>query len=381
MKKVTSIHGNEIVYVSGPFNMDKGDTLSVYADLGLVGEPFGAVFKNNNYQVCKGTIITLEDGSIAFMPFISADCARHEIFEKYMKVHNLDSSHPMIQASALATPAYIARGFMLTSDKTNGTTIKKKSPFFVSNFTPVNDVTYLGKEILKLYPNLTKMAPITKRMFQFCSKSGDRDNTSIHKREIIPDAHYFGKYEINLEDLEFLSAEDKTSDPQIPLLNNTEYLNIYLESLKRNFNLDTLPELKYYTLKSNCKGDGDCEKGILFTEAMKKQMVKYCLNLLFLPHRPFRTFGGQIVFYAMDMTLCYEDGTEERFQITDSSDIDKYIDNIEFYTFRNEVDYSLYEAKAKHLEMLAKAAEEKKKDDTKKGKRGKKSNDNEDNDE
>ena len=377
MNKIKKIYGNLVYLVTGPFNMDKGDTLSTYATLGLVGEPSGAVFNNNNYQCCKGNVITLEDGSLAFLPFISNDCLRHEVYEKYMKVHNLDSLPPTIQATALASKPYLTRGFMLTSDKTGGNTIKKKGPFYISSLKPVNDATYLGREIQKLYPNLIKMAPITKRMFEFCSKSGDRDNTSIHKREILPEAHYYGNYEMDIENLEFLSAEDKTNDPQIPFLDNQTYLNIYLDNLRRNFNLNANPELKYYILKSSCKGDGDCEKGILLNNDMKKQLVSFGLKLLFLSHRPFRNFGGRMLFNKMDMTICYDDGTEKFVEINSESDVDKLVEDMEFCEFHNEVDYSVYETKVKYLEMLAKEEEKK----GKKGKNNKKSNNNEDNNE
>ena len=355
MNKIKKIYGNLVYLVTGPFNMDKGVTLSTYAKLGLVGEPSGAVFNNNNYQCCKGNIIPLEDGSLAFLPFISNDCLRHEVYEKYMKVHNLDSLPPTIQATALASKPYLTRGFMLTSDKTGGKTIKKKGPFYISSLKPVNDATYLGREIQKLYPNLIKMAPITKRMFEFCSKSGDRDNTSIHKREILPEAHYYGNYEMDIENLEFLSAEDKTNDPQIPFLDNRTYLNIYLDNLRRNFNLNVNPELKYYSLKSSCKGDGDCEKGILLNNDMKKQLVSFGLKLLFLSHRPFRNFGGLMLFNKMDMTICYDDGTDKFVEINSESDVDKLVEDMEFCEFHNEVDYSAYEAKVKYLDEMSKA--------------------------
>lgn len=187
MKKVKNIlfkielEGNGIVnYDSG----EQGFTVSK-TDLG------GNTRHNNVSYAKKNFYESEEDGKLNYKIKIASDCLRKEIFARDMVAQTPNISHSeSIILSYIASPVSLLRGYLFPSEKT----IKRKGAISMTDAEQTSN----GKSFL-----------------EFFSKSGEKvsesdsgkSDTSIFKKETIGNITYSSVGNIDLSELQFVSAD------------------------------------------------------------------------------------------------------------------------------------------------------------------------------
>jgi len=256
MKKVKHVNFKVELVGNGIVNYDSGDQKFLWNRESKEGNKNKFTSADNNNMYAKKHYFRREDGVLDYKIKISSDALRNSIFKGDAIATNPSiSHHKTLLNSFIGSTMGIVRGYMFAG-KTE--TIKRKSPLTISSAIQSNN---------------------TESYMEFHSRSGEKKNdddsdksdTTIFNKETIGDITYKAEGFINIQNLEFLSADpifDRYS------FNSDDYsiLKTFLTHNLPNFN----NELGYYSLKTS--NIDVAEYGLKLTSEQTVYLIKETLK-------------------------------------------------------------------------------------------------------
>jgi hypothetical protein len=217
---------------NGIVNYDSGDQKYLWNRESKEGNKNKFTSADNNNMYSKKHYFRREDGVLDYKIKISSDALRKAIFKGDAIATNPSiSHHKSLLNSFIGSTMGLVRGYMFPG-KTE--TLKRKSPLTITSAIQ----TCNGESYMEFHSRSGE-----KKVGDDSSKS----DTTIFNKETIGDIKYKAEGFINLQSLEFLSADpifDRYS------FNSDDY------SILKTFLMHTLPnfdtELGYYSLKTSC---------------------------------------------------------------------------------------------------------------------------------
>lgn len=214
--------------------------------------------EKNNVNYAKKNFTIDADGSLNFKLKISDNCLRNAIFEKDAVAHHSGISHfDKLLYNYLGSPGTVLRGYFLTKGK-GQSSINRKAPLFITYAEQTNNAV---------------------SHIEVHTKSGEKDmriekkDNSIFSVETVGEIEYAGHGSINLQELQFLSA-----DQQFGRLGfDPDKFGLFATAMKRYFpNFQS--ELKYFLLKTSVIELP--EQGALFSNDEVIELVRNFFNRL-----------------------------------------------------------------------------------------------------
>lgn len=249
---------------NGISNFDSGEQKFLWNRESKAGFKNKFTSADNNNMYAKKVYFRNEDGSLDYKVKISSDALRNAIFSGDAIATNPSiSHHSALLNSFIGSPLGLIRGYMFATKRN---TLKRSSPLTITSAVQTNNA---------------------ESYMEFHSRSGEKrvgddsgtNDTTIFNKETIGDVTYEARGFINIQRLEFLSADpifDRCS------FNPDEFsmLSTFLSNNLPNFN----SELGYYNLKTSAIDVS--EYGLkLSSENIKyliKETLKRILNLQIL---------------------------------------------------------------------------------------------------
>lgn len=302
-QNVKSIEANVTFYGNGLVNGDSNEQAKYLRAKDLLEN------KNENLILSKKVFYN-ENGVTKFKHKVSTDTLRNAMFKKFMPCQNSALMMvPIALYNAIATPAYIARGYMFADKKASA---KKRSIFTITS--PIADM------------------PLEDRVhLDFCSTSGDRgkkdvetgeSSTSIHSVESVGEYKYKSDLFIDLMEAQFISLDDLYDrNAAFFDIHGAECREEYFNALKRNFELNEKPEIKNYCLGTSVYGDCFSEEGIKLPKEAINKIVHTTLESLIDLYVTRASRGALFKFLEMELTVNYGDGQQETLTIKSKDDI------------------------------------------------------------
>lgn len=239
---------------------------------------------NENVQYGKKEFFINEDGTWDYKIKISDGCLRNSLFRNDYVAHIPHiSKYPKLFIPYIASPGVILRGF-LSTEKGKETT-NRKSAVCLPSAIQINN---------------------TQSSLEVSTRSGSREvredkndakDTSLFKKESIGEIKYETKGALDLNQLQFISADQAYGRYNI----NPDYFKLFAEELEKHiptFN----GKLKYYNLKhSSTKYP---ELGLLFSEDdikfLMKEFVKRLLDI------EIKRSGSYAILDSLEIKLVYD---------------------------------------------------------------------------
>lgn len=221
-----TLKGNGIV------NNDSGDQKWLWNRESKGGNQNKFTSGNNNNVYAKKHYYRNSDGELDYKIKISSDALRNAIFSDDAIATNPSiQHHKNLLNQFIGSPLGLLRGYMF-ADK--GETIKRKSPFTITSATQTNN----AESYMEFH---------SRSGFKKIKKEGDTtpDNT-IFNKETIGDITYFSEGFINVQNLQFLSA-DPIFDRYNFNADDFDVLKFFLSQTLPNFD----SQLGYYALKTS----------------------------------------------------------------------------------------------------------------------------------
>lgn len=277
---------------------------------------------------------------------ISADCLRNAIFGKDVEVVNgYFEADPFILATYILSPTGLARGYMFVgrekTDREN--TIRRKSPLTVTDAIQTNDA---------------------KSEMEIGSTTGARVDNSMYFSEKVGDITYSFKGQIDIKQLQFLSADmcfDRFGiDPDIISSGEASAIiaNHYGEGSE--YYQGIFSSMSKFT--SSTYG----EYGILFSNEICEKVIKYTLkNILALNIVRSNSFAAttglkiKLVDNIIGTGQKMED-EENWIELRNEEDIDN-LDLSNLYQFYEPADEDEIENREKMIKEFTEASEDRKK--------------------
>lgn len=186
---------------------------------------------------------------------ISADCIRHEIFRG---CSDADSVLFMFDGAAvefITSPLGFMRGYMKAESKTNG---------------------FGKKTCLSVTKAIDKNAVIAEEL---CSKSGDRDMTSLHYKENVGETRYVFEACFDVEQAQFLCLDDINGRIAVAP-SYVEGENLYEKAMAKRYG--RVPyKAGVYSNKTDVLGNYYGEYGYLFDDEYVNSLIKTALKQIF----------------------------------------------------------------------------------------------------
>lgn len=346
MKKLTSIRGEITCHCTGSFNFDSDnmfwDNVNLYGYKGT---------KANNYKSAKKKHL-IDNGQHKFLPKISSNCYKKILFKDIMEVQKPELAiFPRMLYNHITTPLSIVRGYLYTNE--------------TNSCFGDNSLNKKGITISDLVANIE---PLDSVHYELCTKSGFKKNskkdsqddaksdTSLFYVEQYPSADYTAVMVMNMMDFQFLSCDDKTNRKSFGFI-NSDYKDLYFKSLKRNFKLDEVPEIKPYFLISNSCGMESCEEGIFLNDNMLNTIIKNLISsIINMPS--YGQSNNVLSFKSLKLHMYYDDGTED---VIDNVS-NEWLENqkFEIHKYFDEVSEDVLKERANALEMYDNSKKRKK---------------------
>lgn len=246
-KKIKSIRFELGINGRGIVNFDGGSKSELMKQYDSVNK---ADYDNKNVKVAK-KVYTEDDFKIK----ISAECLRKSIYGEYMDYVTPEIAYSKtVLSSAIGTQYMLTRGYAFMCNE--GYAVTRDSALTISDAIQTNDA---------------------KVVMDFCTASGQRNNTSVYGVERVGDITYLSKGAISLKKLQFISTDPRYSRMAVPH-DWTEESSIYMTALKANipnFN----PKVGYFLSKGSVNNFGRyAESGVRINNEAIIDIVKCILT-------------------------------------------------------------------------------------------------------
>lgn len=232
---------------------------------------------------------------------VSSECLRHYCFFDEIEFENSKISYlPTILYNAIASPAFLLKGYVFTVPKS----IKKKSPLTLTDAVETGE----GRTVCNL---------------EVHSKAGERSDTSLYFSDNVGKANYESNVVIDLTELQFIS-DDSTYDRRGVGVDGGPTEQLFLSALKRHLGTDY--KFDYYYMKKGLTMDEWAEKGILLTQDnvdfLVKDMIRRLFNIVILRKGSYLKYKPK----SAKLILTCGDGTIEKItlDINDLQDLANY---------------------------------------------------------
>jgi len=188
---------------------------------------------------------------------ISSECIRNAIFANETEyVNPMVKFSDVVFANYALSPVGLVRGYMFANTPdSGGETLKRKSPFTVSDAIQSND---------------------TRSSIEIGTTSGDRNDTSFFYTETIGDIEYDFTAIIDIKTLIFVVAD--------PLFDRKAIKSDWVDTglaekmLEMHYPGISNPQKGYFTASSKCLTQNISEYGIILNKEIVEYLVKYLLK-------------------------------------------------------------------------------------------------------
>lgn len=208
----------------------------------------------SNFNFAKKTFFKDEKGRLDYKIKISSDCLRNAIFSKSAVAYIGNIVHnPYVKFSFIGSHMGLSRGYLTTNGK-DAESHKRKSTFTLTDAIQTNNAV---------------------SSMETFSKSGQKSETSLFKKETIGEITYKSKGFIDLAQTQFISL-DPLFDRKSFDSDEMPYFNQFY---KMNFNKKTDANLGYFLLNNSAIEIP--EYGVKLDEDSVLENVKYVLKNIF----------------------------------------------------------------------------------------------------
>ena len=326
---------------NGIVNFDSGDQKYLWNQESKNGNKNIFTSKDNNNMYAKKHYFRKDDGSLDYKIKISSDCLRNSIFRDDAIATNPSIAHnTVLLNSFIGSTLGLVRGYMFAG---NTNALKRKSPLTITSAIQTNNA---------------------ESYFEFHSRSGqkkvgddsDTGDTTIFNKETIGDITYEANGFINVQSLEFLSA-DPIFDRYAFNSDDFNLLKTFLTNNLPNFN----SELGYYNLKTSAIDVAEYgiklnQENVIF---LIKETIKRLLNININRSGAYVKVGKLRIQLVVD---ALNENANQWIEISNIDDIDNLTFDVEdFYILSDET-----EAKKQRIEIEEKIKSELKQKELKK---------------
>lgn len=306
MRKFTNVRSIEleITYdVCGCVNYDGPEAKYALTALGLYRKnPNGKDGDNNKFAKRHFN----PENPSQFRYSVSGECQKKAIYNDTMAMESPDRAKiPHMMPIIAAHPDMISRGYVIAGQMTN---LHKSSALCLPDAEetgPWRDTIVMDFHSRSGEKNLKEER-----------KTGDGKDTTIYKSENVGRGEYKTHGFINVENLQFISA-DPIFDRQAILVDGGIDEKIFLDELKKNM-VNFTPELRYWFRKNNYLGDKAAEYGVLLNDDSVDMLIKRILKKI-LSVKIERSYAWLRLKDLSIRVIC--DGNPSQFKVT-AEDID-----------------------------------------------------------
>lgn len=212
---------------------------------------------NDNVTYLKKAYYKLEEpdengAEYGYFSKISSNCLRHEIFKGCCDVDSVIWMFPEVAVKYITSPMGFSHGYMNPVAGSNG--FAKKTCLYVKDAIDKNAV--IAEEV--------------------CTKTGDRDSTSLRYKENVGETNYRFEACFDVEQAQFLSADDFNGRIGI----DPSYIEG--ENLYEKYMVEQYGRVPYktgvYSNKCQTLGKYYGEYGLLFDDGYVNSLIKAILN-------------------------------------------------------------------------------------------------------
>lgn len=266
MKKFTDVRSIEleIAYdVCGCVNYDGPEAKYALTALGIYRRSSNGKDGDNNKFAKRH--FNPENPS-QFRYIVSGECQKKAIYGDTMGLESPDRLKiPHMLPVVAANPDMISRGYVVAGQTVN---LHKSSALCLPDaeqIGPWRDTIVMDFHSRSGEKNLKED-----------KRAGDGSDTTIYKSENVGRGEYRTHGFINVENLQFISA-DPLFDRQAIFLDGGIDEKIFLDELKKNM-VNFTPELKYWFRKNNYLSDKAAEYGVLLNDESVNMLIKRILK-------------------------------------------------------------------------------------------------------
>lgn len=315
--KIRSITGKVKFNGKGSINNDSNEQKWILQKMGFVK---GKI--NYNCTFHKKSFYENEDGGgYLFRYKVSHDCLRHGMFMEEMPYYNGGLAIlPQVLYNSIATPHMIARGYMF-ADKTLSKTIKKKSPFTITDGLSESEHDTVIMDVNSRSGERGESVEVSGKDENGDNKTEKKGATTFFFSENVGNHIYNAEFGINMDELQFIPLDDFYGRCAADV-SRLEYKELYCSALKRNFGTGEDVEIKPYYLKTSIMGEECAEEGILLSEKMVDKVVRLILEKIIKINITRPSHGGLLVFDSMEITLNYSDGSSKTVSVNGVDDLE-----------------------------------------------------------
>ena len=330
----------------GIVNYDSNDQKQLWNRESKRGNKNGFTGIHDNVSYAKKNYYRDEDGNLQYKVKISGDAIRNAIFKNDIVAANPSiQHHPALLNSFIGSTVGLVRGYMFAN---KNSTVKRKSPLTISDAEQTNNAVSYIETFSRSGGKISKTDE---------DAGGD---TSFFLAETIGDIKYKSQGNINLADMQFMSA-DPIFDRHSFNADNFDLFKMFMENTLPKFD----SELGYYTLNGSVVDMAEYgiklnDENVIF---LVKESLKRILSINILRNKGFAKATKlriKLVSNPINDTITNKDGWVE---LSSVEDIDALSFEVEdFYVLADEskVKEQREVIEGKYAELLeAKKAEKK----------------------
>ena len=248
--------------VCGCVNYDGPEAVYPLMSLGLFNPGKSLAVKNNKFAKRHFNA----ENPKQFRYCISGECQKKALYYDTMALEASDRANiPHVIPVIAANPDMITRGYTIASTLTN---LHKSSALCLPDAEEVGP--WRDTIVMDFHSRSGE------KKLKEDKKDGDGSDTTIYKCENVGRGEYRTRGFINLENLQFISA-DPLFDRQAVIADGGLDEKIFLSELEKNMT-DFKPEIKYWYRKNSYLGDIAAERGILLNSKSIDMLIKRILR-------------------------------------------------------------------------------------------------------